>query len=75
MVEPTGVPASMDIIIPLRAHTTENAAENKVTDLKLRNRFIADNAGNIISADIRSEPTRFMARTIMIAIVMAISRL
>ena len=75
IVEPTGVPVSTETIIPKNAHTTENTAENRVTFLKLPNSLIADNAGNITSADIRSEPTRFIASTIITAITTAIRRL
>ena len=34
-----------------------------------------DRAGNIIKADISSEPTRFIASTIITAVITAISRL
>lgn len=50
-------------------------AEHIVTLLKLLNSRMADSAGKITSAEIRSEPTRFMARTMMTAIMIAISRL
>ena len=75
MVEPTGVPAKMEMIIPARAHTMDDIAENTVTLLKLLKILIAESAGKIISAEIKSEPTRFMARTIMTAITVAIKRL
>ena len=42
---------------------------------KLRKIRMADNAGKITSAEIKSDPTRFMARTMITAMTMAISRL
>ena len=75
MVEPTGVPARMDMSMPAMAHTTENMAENTVTDLKLLKMRIAESAGKMIRADISSEPTRFMASTMITAMMTAIRRL
>lgn len=57
--------------IPVAAHMMENITENIITDLKLLYKHIADNAGNMISAEISSDPTRFMARTIVIAVTIA----
>ena len=75
IVDPTGVPANMEMMIPKKAHMTDNSAEHIVTLLKLLNIRMADIAGNMISAEIRSDPTRFMARTMMTAITIAIIRL
>lgn len=75
IVEPTGVPASMDISMPINVQMTDKTAEHAVTDLKLLNIRIAERAGNMIRADIKSEPTRFMASTIITAITTAIIRL
>ena len=75
IVDPTGVPASMEIMIPDKAHITDNTAEHIVTDLKFRKILMADKAGKITRAEIKSDPTRFMARTMMTAITIAISRL
>lgn len=75
MVEPTGVPARIEIRIPTRAHTTESTAENTVTFLKLWHRRIAESAGKITRADIKREPTRFMERTMITAVMTAIRRL
>ncbi len=75
IVEPTGVPYTMDIKIPRTAHTTDILAEQITTDLKFLNTRIADNAGKITSADIRSEPTRFIARTMITATITAMTRL
>lgn len=72
MVEPTGVPATIDIIIPANAHTTDITADPIVTALKLKNRRIADSAGNIINAEISNEPTKFIASTIITAITIDI---
>ena len=74
-VGPTGVDASMEIMIPSAAHTTESMAEKMTTPRKLLHTRIADIAGNIMSAEIRSEPTRFIARTMITAIIIATKRL
>ena len=75
MVAPTGVPARMEIKSPTIAHTTEKMPAQMVTDLKLLNTCIADSAGKITNAEIKSEPTRFIASTITAAIKIAIKRL
>lgn len=75
IVEPTGVPARIAINIPKTAQITEIIAEQIVTDLKLLKTRIAEIAGKITKAEINREPTRFIARTIMTAIKMAITRL
>ena len=75
MVDPTGVPARMDITIPAKALMTERIAEQTVTFLKLLNILIAESAGNITSADMSREPTRFMANTMITAMTIAIIRL
>ena len=75
IVEPTGVPSRIEIIIPNAAQNTEKHAEQIITLLKLLNTRIADNAGNITSADIKSDPTRFIASTMTSAIVIAIIKL
>lgn len=72
MVEPTGVPARIDMMMPQNAQITERVAEKMVTALKLPNSRIAESAGKITSADIRSDPTRFMASTMITAITTAI---
>ena len=75
MVEPTGVPASMDARMPSSAQVTESSAEQMVTLLKLWNSRIAESAGKMTSAEMSSDPTKFMASTMMTATVIAISRL
>ena len=75
IVDPTGVPARIDMRIPSVAQMTDTTAEQIVTVLKLLNTRIADNAGKMTSAEIRRDPTRFIASTIMIAMVTAIRRL
>ena len=75
MVDPTGVLPTMEIRMPISAHVTESNAEHIVTALKLLKRRIDDIAGKMISADISSDPTRFIARTIITAITAAINRL
>ena len=75
IVDPTGVPARMEIIIPKKAQTTDKTAEHIVTDLKFLNTLIDDKAGKITRAEMRRDPTRFIAKTIMTAMITAIKRL
>ena len=75
IVDPTGVPIKMESTIPKTAQTTEITAEQIVTERKLLKMRIAESAGKMTSADTRSEPTRFIARTIITAIITAIRRL
>ena len=65
----------MDIIIPVKAQITDRTAEQSVTEKKLLHIRMADKAGKITNADISREPTRFIANTMIIAIMTAISRL
>ena len=65
----------MEMMIPKKAHMTDSTAEQIVTLLQLLKSRMADNAGKMTKAEIRSDPTRFMARTIITAITIAISRL
>ena len=75
MVEPTGVPAITATRIPAKAHTTANTAAQIVTDKKLLNTRMAARAGKMTRAEIKREPTRFIASTMMTAITTAISKL
>lgn len=75
IVEPTGVENNIDVSSPNTAHSTEIIAERITTPLKFWINLMDDRAGNIIKADIRSEPTRFIASTIITAVITAISRL
>lgn len=75
MVEPTGVPATIEIRIPIKAHNTDNTTEQTVTLRKLLNILIAESAGKITSAEINKEPTRFIANTIITAVITAINKL
>ena len=72
MDEPAGVSNTMEINKPTAEQHIEIIADQTVTDLKLLKIRIADKAGKIISAEINREPTRFMASTIIIAIIVAI---
>lgn len=71
IVEPTGVPNKIDKINPIKAHAIEIQAEQIVTPLKLLNTRIAESDGNIIKAETKREPTKFIATTITIAIIVA----
>lgn len=75
IVAPVGVDNNTERIIPAAAQITEIIDEQIVTLLKLLKIRIAESAGKIISADTSSEPTRFMARTIIIAVMIAIIKL
>ena len=67
IVAPVGVAKSRDKISPSAEQTTAKIAEKMVTDLKLLKIRIADNAGKTTSAEIKSEPTKFIAITIITA--------
>ena len=56
-------------------HTTETTAEHTVTERKLLKIRIAERAGKITRAEIKREPTRFIASTMITAIMIAITRL
>lgn len=71
IVEPTGVSAKIEIIIPSAAHITEITAEATVTLRKFLKILMEERAGKIISAVIRSDPTKFIARTIITAMATA----
>ena len=75
IVAPVGVDNNTERIIPEAAQITEMLAEQIVTLLKLLKIRIAESAGKIISAETSSDPTRFIASTIMIAVIIAIIRL
>ena len=75
MEGPAGVDATMSIKRPVPAAITEKIAEQIVTALKLLNTRIAERAGKITRAEIKREPTRFIASTIITAIITAITRL
>lgn len=75
IVEPTGVPAKIEIKSPETEQKTLTIAEQIITDLKLLKTRIAEIAGKITSALINREPTKFIARTMITAIIIAIARL
>ena len=57
---------------PVRVQKTEIAAAPIITEKKLLKTLIAVNAGKMMSAETRSAPTRFIARTITTAVTTAI---
>ena len=67
-VEPTGVEITIEVSIPTAEFTTDMAAAHSVSALKLRQTRIAERAGKMTSADMRSEPTRRIASTTVSAI-------
>ena len=75
MVGPTGVPEAKESNNPVVAQVTEIIAELIVTDLKLLKTRIALKAGKMINAEINNEPTKFIAKTMMIAVTRAIKKL
>ena len=74
IVDPTGVLPRTEIRIPAADETTDITAEHIVTDRKLLKTLMAERAGNIIRAEMRRDPTRFIARTNITAIITAIIR-
>ena len=75
IIEPTGVPARIDKSIPLIAQHTDNTTEHTVTLKNVLKIRIADSAGKMTSAEISNEPTRFIASTMISAVITAISKL
>ena len=75
IVLPTGVPATMETKRPATEQTTLRTPEQIVTDKKLLKSLIALRAGKIISALIKRLPTKFIAKTMMTAIMTASKRL
>ena len=61
--------------MPSSAQHTDSTAEQTVTERKLLNTRMAESAGKITSAEMSSEPTRFIASTMITATMTAISRL
>lgn len=72
IVEPTGVEKKIDSMIPASAQTTEITPAQITTPLKFCITRIADSAGKITSAEISREPTRFIASTMITAVMTAI---
>jgi thioredoxin reductase len=73
-----GYISGKDLIGKFEAHAEEmglEITEQMVTDKKLRKSRMEARAGKITRAEIRRDPTRFMAKTMMTAIITAISRL
>ena len=75
IVEPTGVSVRIDMIMPNTAQKTDSIAEQIVTLKNVLKIRIADKAGKIINAEINKEPTKFIARTMITAMMTAITRL
>ena len=75
IVGPTGVPAMMEARIPIAVQVTDKIAEQIVTDLNDLKTRIALKAGKMIKADINNEPTRFIAKTMITAVIIAINKL
>ena len=75
ILAPVGVPHIYEQNIPIKKHTIDITAEDIITDLKLLNTLIDDNAGNIIRLDINNEPINLMPITMVIAVSTAIKKL
>ena len=75
MVEPTGVSKRIDERMPNIAQKTDITAEKRMTDLKFLKSRMDERAGKMIRAEIKREPTRFMASTITTAVTTAITML
>ena len=65
----------MEMRIPPTAQTTEITAALRITPRKLRKMRMAESAGKTISAEVSREPTRFIASTIITAVITAIRKL
>ena len=74
-VAPVGVLYKRDKRSPTSEPTTESTAEQIITDLKLRNRRMAESAGKMINAEMSNAPTNFMASTITTPLTAAIMKL
>ena len=72
-MEPTGVEYSTASTMPMEVLSTEMAAAQITTPRKLLNTRMAESAGKITSAEISREPTRFMASTMITAVITAMS--
>ena len=70
-VGPMAVAKMMDSTVPERAEIAAMTTAETVTLLKLLKSLIADRAGKMISADARSAPKRFIARTTVTAVMTA----
>ena len=75
IVAPTGVDNKMDINMPIVVLATEMIAALMMTDWKLLNTLIAQSAGNTIKAEVNNEPAKFIAKTMTIAVAIAINML
>ena len=75
IVGPTGVSITIDAMIPIAVQTTEIMAEQMVTDLNDLKTLIALKAGKIMRAEISNEPTRFIAKTMIIAVIISMTML
>ena len=68
IVEPTGVPAKIEIKSPITEQITEKQAEQIVTDLKLLKIRMEVSDGKIIKLDIIIAPIRRIPTTIVKAV-------
>ena len=73
IVAPTGVEHIIDKSMPTNAQITEITADTITTPRKLYIKRIAESVGKIINADINKDPTNFIPKTIITAIIMAVS--
>ena len=76
IVGPTGTRSKrIEAKIPIEAHKTERTAAQIVTPRKLLHSRMADRAGKIIRAEMSREPTKFMAKTMITAVMIATKKL
>ena len=73
IVAPTGDESKIEMKIPSAAARTEVIAEHIMTCLKVLKTRIADSAGKIINAEVSKAPTRFIAKTMIIAVTTAVT--
>ena len=74
-VAPTGVENKTETTIPRTEQITDRQAAQTVTERKVLKTRIAESAGKTTRAEMRSEPTKFIATTITTAVITAIKRL
>lgn len=61
--------------MPTMAQKTDTIAEQMVTLLKVLKTRMEVSAGKMIKAETKSEPTKLMAKTIIVAVIVAITKL
>ena len=69
IVEPTGVPYTIDTVSPIETQSIWYIQDAMTTILKFLKSAELESTGNIISAVMRSDPTKFIDNTITMATI------